>query len=87
MSDQDERGPEPTLGDVLAAITAAREDVAGRFEQVSHRFDTLDAAIGQLRADLAAVKVDTGYLEAHSRDQQTAIRRHAADPDAHRRAA
>lgn len=74
------QGPEPTLRDVLAAIAAAREDA-------SHRADRIEAAIGQLRADVAAVKVDTGYLEAHSSDQQTAITRHAADPDAHRRAA
>lgn len=78
MTDQQE--PEPTLSDVLAAIEAARTEAA-------HRFDRIDASIGQLRADVAAVKVDTGFLEAHSADQQTAISRHVADPNAHRRAA
>jgi hypothetical protein len=78
MSEQPE--PEPTLRDVLAAIEAARAESA-------HRFDRIDAAIGQLRADVASVKVDTAYVEAHIDDQQTAIRRHLADPDAHRRAA
>lgn len=73
-------GPEPTLADVLAAIAAARTEAA-------HRFDRIDAAIGQLRADVAAVKVDTGFLEAHADDQHTAIQRHVDDPGAHRRAA
>ena len=76
----EQQQPEPTIGDVLAAIAAAREDA-------SHRFDRVEAAVGQLRADIAAVKVDTGYLEAHSGDQQDAIARHIADPTAHRRAA
>jgi hypothetical protein len=76
MSEQ----PEPTLADVLAAIEASRAEAG-------HRFDRIDAAIGQLRADVAAVKVDTGFLEAHSGDQHEAIRRHFVDPDAHRRAA
>ena len=83
----DPQDQEPTLRDVLAVIAAARADDAERFEQISHRFDNLDAAVGQLRADVAAIKVDTGYLEAHSRDQQTAILRHSNDPNAHRRAA
>jgi hypothetical protein len=78
MTEQPE--PEPTLRDLLAAIEAG-------FTEVAHRFDRVDAAVSQLRADVAAVKVDTGYLEAHSHDQQTAITRHAADPHAHRRAA
>lgn len=78
MTEQPE--PEPTLRDVLAAIQAG-------FTEVTHRFDRVDAAVAQLRADVAAVKVDTGYLEAHSRDQAEAITRHADDPHAHRRAA
>jgi multidrug resistance efflux pump len=85
---------EPTLGDVLAAIEAARAEASQRADglesslaDLSHRVDQIGAAVGQLRADVASIKVDTGYLEAHARDQQTAIRRHNADPDAHRRAA
>jgi hypothetical protein len=76
MSEQ----PEPTLADVLAAIEAARTEAA-------HRFDRVDAGIAQLRADVAAVKVDTAYVEAHIDDRTVAIRRHVEDPDAHRRAA
>lgn len=80
MTEPTEQPSEPTLADVLAAIAAARDEAG-------HRFDRIDAAIGQLRADVAAVKVDTGYLEAHVADQQTAIVRHIGDPDAHRRVA
>lgn len=73
-------GPEPTLADVFAELRAMRAEAV-------HRFDRVDAAIGQLRADVAAVKVDTGFLEAHADDQHTAIQRHVDDPGAHRRAA
>lgn len=80
-------GAEPTLADVLAELRTMRAEIGGAREEAGHRFDRIDAAVGQLRADVAAVKVDTGFLEAHATDQQTAIRRHSADPEAHRRAA
>ena len=78
MTEQPE--PDSTLAEILAEIRAMRADLA-------HRAEQLAAAVGQVRADVAAVKVDTGYLEAHANDQHDAIRRHAADPHAHRRAA
>lgn len=72
--------PEPTLADVLAAVQAG-------FVEAAHRFDRIDAALGQLRADVAAVKVDTSYVEAHIDDHQAAHLLHVNDPAAHRRAA
>lgn len=80
-------GPEPTLADVLAEMRAMRAELGEARTDLAHRADRLAAAVGQLRADVAAVKVDTGYLEAHATDQQTAIRQHVDDPNAHRRAA
>lgn len=80
-------GPEPTLAELLAELRAVRAEIGEAREEAGHRFDRIDAGIGQLRADIAAVKVDTAFTEAHIGDHQEAIRRHAADPDAHRRAA
>jgi chromosome segregation ATPase len=98
MSEQNEG---PTLADVLAAIEASRAEATERFDRLEGRADATDAAlaslarkteriaadVAQLRADVAAVKVDTGFLESFADDSQTAIRRHLGDPDAHRRAA
>lgn len=92
MSEQN--GPEPTLRDVLAAIEASRAEAAGRADatdaalaSLTRRTERIAADVAQLRADVAAVKVDTGFLESFADDSQAAIRRHSADPDAHRRAA
>lgn len=80
-------GSEPTLAEVLAELRAMRAEVGEARAEAGHRFDRIDAAIGQVRADVAAVKVDTAFTEAHITDHQTAIERHTGDPHAHRRAA
>jgi hypothetical protein len=80
-------GSEPTLAELLAELRATRAEVAEARAEAGHRFDRVDAAVGQVRADIAAVKVDTAFVESHIDDHQTAIERHAADPGAHRRAA
>lgn len=78
---------EPTLAELLAELRAMRADLGDTRTEAGHRFDRIDAAIGQVRADVAAVKVDTAFTEAHITDHQTAIQRHVDDPGAHRRAA
>ena len=88
---------EPTLADVLAAVRAVGADVnslaaytAGEFRRVDARLGQLDAAVAtvsakvdQARADIAAVKVDTAFAEAHNTDLQNAMRAHLDDPNAH----
>ena len=88
---------EPTLSDILAAIQRVeakgdqlrtemnvRFDVADtKTDHVTHRLDRLDAKTDQLRADVAAVKVDTGFAEAHIGDLHESMSRHIADPRAH----
>jgi hypothetical protein len=72
---------------LLAAIESARAESEHRFDRLEAALGQVTAAAGQLRADVAAVKVDTGFLEGAARNHYTAITRHTADPDAHRRAA
>lgn len=67
---------QPSNADLLAAIQSFAA-------QTAHRFDRLDAGQAQLRADVAAVKVDTAYTEAHIGDLHEAVRRHIGNPNAH----
>lgn len=88
MDDMTEQPDQPDqFAILLAAIESTRAESAHRFDRLEAAVGQLAAAIGQTRADVAAVKVDTGFLEAAARSHYTAITRHAADPDAHRRAA
>lgn len=70
------QGPEPTIGDVLAAIAA-----------LTVKVDRIAARGEQTYAEVIAVKANQAFDELHSTDQQTAIARHIADPHAHDRAA
>lgn len=82
--------PEPTLADVLRAVNDLATYTTAQFSRVDARLGQVEAAVAivgakvdQARADIAAVKVDTTYAEAHGHDLQEALRRHLGDTDAH----
>lgn len=85
---------EPTLADVLAALTALQSTVTVLQDTVTAGFgasverdnalaDRLVTRTDLIRADVAAVKAELAIEEAFGRDTVTALKRHAADPHAH----
>lgn len=89
--------PEPTMRDVLDAITALstrvepvaedtgaiRADVGQFRTEVNVKFDLVSADIAQLRADVLHAKAEAALAESRARDAQTAIGQHLSDPRPH----
>lgn len=93
--------PEPTMGDVLSAISAlsravaevsATQRVQGQelrdlSQYTREGFERLGADVTAVKADVAAVKADTTSIHRYVAELQDSLHIHRADPDAHGRAA
>jgi hypothetical protein len=71
--------PEPTLADVLAAITAQGEVLTA----LTTKVDGLTTKVDTVGQDVMAVKVDMGFIDRHLDDFQRWARRHEENPGAH----
>lgn len=54
---------------------------------MNNRFGRVDAALAQVRGDLAEVKADAALLESAVEETREAVQRHLDDPGAHGHAA
>lgn len=85
-----EPAPEPTLSDVLAALSAiaqAQAEHGTALAAAAEKLDDVETKVDMLGQDVMAVKVDTGFIDRHIGDFQAWARRHESDPNAHRPAA
>jgi len=88
---------EPTLADVMAALTAIAQTQAAHGQILQAHGETLGAVlenldhvetkVDRLAEDVMAVKVDTGFIDRHIADFQAWARTHQGNPNAHRPAA
>jgi hypothetical protein len=78
---------EPTIADVLAAVTALGTRTDQAFANLTVRLDRIETRGNQTYAEVMAVKADLAFVDQHIGDLQEAVRRHLADPNPHGRAA
>jgi outer membrane murein-binding lipoprotein Lpp len=81
---------DPGNAEILAAIQslAAKVDALdSKVDAVDSKVDGLAVSLDQLRQDVMAVKVDTGFIDRHIADFQAWANRHGQDPNAHHRRA
>lgn len=81
MSDSHDSSPaEPTNADLMAFMKLGFAQLTTAIATTNAK---IDEGVGQLRADVAELKVEFGLLEARVDDAHRAILRHANDPNAH----
>lgn len=92
--------PEPSLREILTAITelsgriagvetttgATHADVGQLRSEMGVKLDLISADIAQLRADVLHAKVDSALAESRARDAQTALSQHLSDQRPHGKA-
>jgi len=73
----------------MAVQDAHSARITVRMSKLEAQFDVLgtklDDHMTQVHAEIAAVKLDTAFIERRLDDVYTAVSQHIADPDAHRR--
>lgn len=87
MDDMTEPTPEPTMADVLSAITGLGNEIGTKFDALTSKVTGLEDRLVQrtelLRADIAGLKAESAIEQAYGRDTAEALRRHIADRNAH----